>query len=88
MERRRIKKLACEPTIFQVVTHAEKYGTPLADLGPSIDWPWWVHQLVIYVGTVRSIYERAGISKSEIPPRYIWWDPDKLNEYFDRQREH
>lgn len=86
MEFRTAKKLACTPGIFTLVCNAEKFSSPLLPGLSVSEWPWWIHRLVGYVGTVKSIYERSSIMDLDVPPRYIWWDHDELDAYFDRKK--
>lgn len=67
--------------------HAERFSTPLLPGLAASEWPWWVHQLVSHVATVKSVYERASVLDMEVPPRYIWWDSKELEAYFEQGRK-
>lgn len=69
-----------------MVCHAEQYSVPLVRNLASSEWPWWLHRLCSYVSIVKSVHERASIGKVDPPPRYMWWDSDELEKYFEERK--
>jgi hypothetical protein len=62
-------------------------------LGGIVDcdqWPWTWHRLLSHVRTVKGVYERAAYCKDKetaIPRRWMFWEPDELNAWFDERKE-
>jgi hypothetical protein len=57
---------------------------------PVQTWPWTWLYLVSLVKQVRSVHERAAYDKdpkTALPPRWMFWDAEALDEWFDMRRK-
>jgi hypothetical protein len=57
---------------------------------PVEQWPWTWLYLVALVKQARSVYERAAYDKepkSAVPPKWMFWDNDALEEWFEERRK-
>lgn len=65
-------------------------GHPIGGIKDVEQWPWTWHRFISYCRTVKSIYERVGMdedSKTAVPPKWMWWEPDDLDDWFKERQE-
>lgn len=70
-------------------TQAEA-GHRIAGRRDISEWPWHWVRLMLYCRNVKGIHERAGMDedpKSALPPRWMWWYPDQVDQWFKERRE-
>jgi len=56
----------------------------------AAEWPWTWARVSSYVAMLRSMYERAAMDddpETATPPRYMWFDSDKVNQFFKDRRK-
>jgi hypothetical protein len=57
---------------------------------PASEWPWTWLRAVSYARRIQSIYEMAQMDdepERALPPRYLWFRPHEVREWFRERRE-
>jgi len=66
-------------------------GHGLGGIQDISEWPWTWMRLAAYVKTIRNVYQRAEYTddpETAIPPRWMFWDADALDEWFDERKSY